>query len=169
MNIHGHCARAFQLCRPRFFPVRIFQSLRCDGDRDLAAQLHPLVLVVDHRAGGLARDVLPFKGNRRRGFSNLGVLVVQNRVGLYSQFVARLDIHVAVELNQALLLVVERAVGGDLIVLIFRGREDLKIYLLEFMMAIGVSNIARRTQPQVELIVLRNPLLVPINNSGDFG
>ena len=95
--------------------------------------------------------------------------MVQNRVGLYSQFVARLDIHVAVELNQALLLVVERAVGGDLIVLIFRGREDLKIYLLEFMMAIGVSNIARRTQPQVELIVLRNSLLVPINNSGDFG
>ena len=52
---------------------------------------------------------------------------------------------------------------------IFRGREDLKIYLLEFVMAIGVSNIARGAQPQVELIVAGNPLLVTVNNPGDFG
>ena len=82
--------------------------------------------------------------------------------------VARFDIHVAVKLNQAQLLIVERAVGGDLIVLVFSRRENLKVYLLEFVMAVGVGDIARGAQPKVESILFRDALLVTVDDAGDF-
>src|SRR5438105_655113 len=90
--------------------------------------------------------------------------MIDYRVSLNLQRVMCFDLNIARELQQAFVSVVERAIGNDLIRFISRGRKYLKIHLLEFMMPVLVSHIARRAQPKIQAVLFSDPLFVTVEN-----
>ncbi len=157
--------RIFRVCVCRF---RILQRVGCDRDFDFAAQLQTLVLVVDHRAGRPARNIFAFERDGLRCFGHFGILVIQDGFSFYFQRVVRFDLHVAVEFNQSVLLIIKRAARSNLIGLVARGRKDLQVDVFQFVMTVGIGNVARGAQPQIKTIVFGDALFVAVNDAGNF-
>jgi hypothetical protein len=116
----------------------------------------------------LAGNILAFESYRRCGFSNLRFLIELQCLSLNFQPVMRFDLHVPVELEQAVFLIVNRSIGNYLIRFVTRGREHLQIHVLEFMVAVGIGHVAIGPQPQIQPIVFRQPLFVAVDDAGNL-
>src|SRR6266849_648130 len=142
MNRDGLGAGAFQLGWLGIFSGWFLKLGGGDRDGDLAAQFHALLFVVHQGADRAAGNVFAFESDRRSRFGYFGILMIDERISLHLQSFMRFDLHVAVELTRTAFLVINGAVGNDLIGLVAFLRKHLEVDALELVMTVRVRNVA---------------------------
>src|SRR3954447_19649021 len=117
----------------------------------------------------MAGNVFSTKRNGDVALCYFRVLIVENRFGINLQRIFSFDLDVSQKGNNAVLRIINSAVGEYLIGLLGgSSRVDCEIDVFQFVMAVSKSYFARGPQPKVQPISFSNALLVPLHPADPF-
>src|SRR5262249_49342731 len=142
--------------------IRIARGFRVDYDFNIISQLQALILSIHQCTCRMTRDVFPLKSDQRGSLANFGVLVIRDCFSLNLERVSSFDLHIAIHLDLTCLRVVDRTGSCDLIRLVSGFGKDLKINILQFVMAVRESDVTRGAQPEVQAVAFGEALLIAV-------
>src|SRR2546428_9943070 len=119
-GMNGYRPRA----RRRQLLIWIPYGFGSNDNLDVVTQLKFLILRFNNGASGMAGYILATESYERISLSDLAGLVIDHRLGIYLQRVSCFNLDAAEKRDEAVLLIVNCAVRGDLVRLVSNGGVD---------------------------------------------